>query len=135
MSVFASLLWFLAVCSGLMSGIYLTYFLVSAISLAGIESGGTVDTMNVISRAIAHPSFMPVFFVTTVLAFLLVMSGLWHRGEPGTDRALWGALIYFMGMLLVTAMISAPWDIRRGINDGEDHEGHSKAACPLMFYR
>lgn len=110
------LAWLLSISSGLMAGIYMTFSVVIMDSLAALESkkenekeeNRGVEVMTTINRHIVRTSFMPLFFGSTVVALLMIMTGLWHWDAPGGSRALVGGLVYLVGMFGVTVARNVP---------------------------
>ncbi len=103
-----ALAWVMAISAGLMSGTYLAFSVVIMKSLATLEPAQGIEAMNAINRVILKTAFMPLFFVSTIIALLMVVTGLWFWGEPGGMRAIAGGLIYFFGMFVSTAAMNVP---------------------------
>lgn len=102
------LVWLMAISSGLMAGTYLTFSMVIMPSLALLQNEAGAAAMNSINRKILRTGFMPLFFGSTVIAALMVVTGIWFLDTQGGGRALLGGLIYFVGMFLVTAFANVP---------------------------
>lgn len=105
---YALLAWLMVIASGVMAGVYLTFSMVVMRSLALLEDHAGVAAMNSINRTIVRTGFMPLFFGSTVIAALMIVTGLWFIDTAGGIRALSSGLIYFVGMFLVTALRNVP---------------------------
>ena len=103
-----SLTWIMALCSGLMAGIYLAFSGFIMRSFATLDTARAIAAMNAINITILKSPFMPLFFGSTLIALLMVLAGLWQWGEAGADRALAGGLIYAIGMFIITAAANVP---------------------------
>jgi uncharacterized membrane protein len=103
-----SLYWVMAICSALMAGTYLTFSMVIMPSLKLLPGNDGARAMNAINRKILKTGFMPLFFVSTLLAALLVGMSLWQWQITGAWLGLLGGLIYFVGMFVVTAAGNVP---------------------------
>ena len=64
--------------------------------------------MQSINKEILNPLFFLVFFGTTIVSLVLVLSMIWMWGEPGAIYVLMGALVYLIGMFLVTVVYNVP---------------------------
>ncbi len=103
-----SLTWIMALCAGLMAGIYAAFSGFIMRSFATLDIALAIAAMNAINTAILRSPFMPLFFGSTVTALLMVIAGLWQWGEPGADTALASGVIYVLGMFIVTAAGNVP---------------------------
>jgi uncharacterized membrane protein len=103
-----SLLWFAAIGSGLLAGLYFAFstFIMSA--LGRIDQAHGISAMNSINSTILHSLFMPFFWGTTAASILLFLAGLVRRGEPGALAMLAGGLIYVGGMFICTILFNVP---------------------------
>lgn len=119
------LIWAMAICSGLMAGLYATFSVVIMPSLALLEPARGIDAMNSINRQIVRTSFMPLFFGSTVIALLMIVAGVWHLGEPGSMKALVGGLVYCLGMFLVTAAFNVPLNNQLDVVSGNSEAAQS----------
>lgn len=108
----SALLWLMAVASGLMAGTYLAFSMVVMPSLASIGTREAVTAMNSINRTIIKTAFMPLFFGSTGLAFLLIIAGGWYWGQDQGMRAFISGMLYVVGMFIVTAVKNVPLNNR-----------------------
>jgi uncharacterized membrane protein len=98
----ASLLWFGAIGCGLLAGIYFGFSTFIMTALGRIEQVQGVSAMNSINSTILGSLFMPFFYGTTLVSFILVILGLRRQGAPGAIAMIAGGLIYIAGMFLCT---------------------------------
>ncbi|MEM7364429.1 MAG: anthrone oxygenase family protein, partial [Pseudomonadota bacterium] len=77
-------------------------------SLATLDPDKGIDAMNAINKVILRTAFMPLFFVSSAMALLMVITGIWFWGDPAAARAVTGGLIYIFGMFVITAAANVP---------------------------
>lgn len=117
-----SLAWVMALCAGLMAGIYAAFSSFIMRSFATLETARAIAAMNAINTVILKSSFMPLFFGSTLIALLMVIAGLWQWGEAGADRAVAGGVTYVVGMFIVTAAGNVPLNNALARVSGDDEE-------------
>jgi uncharacterized membrane protein len=102
------LLWAAALSSGLMAGVYFAFsgFIMKA--FARIEPAQSVAAMNSINEVILRSLFMPVFFGSSIISFLLVIVGFIYWGKAGAGLALIAGMVYFVGMFACTVVFNVP---------------------------
>ena len=105
---FETLAWPMAICAGLMAGIYLVFSVVIMKSLATLTPDKGIEAMNAINQVILKTAFMSLFFGSTVIALLMVLTAAWFWGVPGASAALAAGLIYLVGMFASTAIGNVP---------------------------
>ena len=117
-----SLAWIMALCAGLMAGIYAAFSCFIMRSFATLETALAIAAMNAINTVILKSSFMLLFFGSTLTALLMVIVGLWRWGEPGADSVLTAGVIYVVGMFIITAAVNVPLNntLARVSGDGEE---------------
>ena len=81
--------------------------------------------MNAINKAILKTAFMPLFFGSSLLALVMIASGLWFLSEPGAGKMLTAGLIYFCGMFVTTAAVNVPLNNKLAKVSGEGEEAQS----------
>ena len=108
LSIFTILLWFSAIGSGLIAGLYFSFstFIMTAFARIPQEQG--ISAMHSINLTIVRSLFLPLFFGTALASLLLAGLALFHWGEPGTLAMLSGSGIYFVGMFLCTMFFNVP---------------------------
>src|SRR4030095_15610301 len=89
------LLWFGAIGCGLLAGVYFAFSTFIMTAFARIEPAKGVSDMNSINSTILHSLFMPCFYGTTIISFVLVIVAVFRRGDPGAVAMLTGGLIYY----------------------------------------
>ena len=106
--ILTGLYWSMAVTSGLMAGTYLAFSVVIMNSLAMLGTAKGIEAMNTINTVILRTAFMPLFFVSATMALLMMLTGLWFWGEPGSERAIIAGTVYVFGMFITTAAANVP---------------------------
>ena len=107
-SMTIALLWAAALSSGLMGGVYLAFssFIMRAFDTLGTSQA--VAAMNAINTTILRSLFMPVFFGSSIISLSLVVIGLSHWGEAGSELTLLAGVIYLTGMFICTVIFNVP---------------------------
>lgn len=107
-SVTDALLWFSALGSGLVAGLFFTFstFIMKALSNLPQDKG--VSAMIEINRVILRSLFMPLFFGTTLASMALAVLGALRVGDAGAGPMLLGGVIYIVGMFLCTMLFNVP---------------------------
>ncbi len=102
------LLWAATLSSGLMAGVYFAFsgFIMKAFD--NIETAQSVAAMNSINEVILRSLFMPVFFGSSIISFLLVIIAFVYWGDAGAWLALITGMIYFTGMFVCTVVFNVP---------------------------
>ncbi len=121
-TMFASLAWIMAICSGLMTGTYLAFSGFIMRSFARLNTAAAIAAMNAINTMILKSPFMPLFFGSSIVASLMLLVGLWHSGEPGAGLAIAAGLTYGLGMFVVTAAANVPLNNTLARVSGDDEE-------------
>lgn len=106
--VFYFFAWVMAMASGIMAGVYLTFSVVIMRSLSRLDPAEGIAAMNTINREIVKTAFMPLFFGSTILAVLMIGAGIWLWGNEGATGIVASGFIYFIGMFMVTALGNVP---------------------------
>lgn len=119
-----ALAWIMALCAGLMAGVYAAFSSFIMRSFASLETAPAIAAMNAVNTVILKSSFKPLFFGSTIIALLMVIAGLWQWSEPGAAEAVAGGVTYVVGMFIVTAAGNVPLNntLARVIGDGEETE-------------
>ena len=100
--------WAAALSSGLMAGVYFAFsgFIMKAFSK--IETAQSVAAMNSINEVILRSLFMPVFFGSSIISFLLVVVAFVYWGETDAGLTLIAGMVYFVGMFACTVVFNVP---------------------------
>ena len=102
------LLWFSAIGSGLIAGLFFAFSTFIMTAFARIPLGHGISAMQSINLTILRSLFMPLFFGTALVSLLLAGSALFRWGEPGAMAMLAAGSIYFVGMFLCTILFNVP---------------------------
>ncbi|WDI30099.1 DUF1772 domain-containing protein [Hyphococcus flavus] len=101
-------LWFCAVGSGVMAGVYFAFSAFIMASLARIETSAGILAMQSINNVILRSAFMPLFFGTTVAAVGVAATALLDMSRQSALLIAGGGAIYFGGMFLITIFYNVP---------------------------
>jgi uncharacterized membrane protein len=107
-TVTAVLLWFSAIGTGLLGGVYFAFSTFVMAALGQTDRAAGISAMNAINTTILKSLFMPFFFGTSATSLALAGLSLFGLGEPGALAMLAGGLIYIVGMLGVTMVLNVP---------------------------
>jgi len=102
-------LWAAAISTGLMAGIYLAFSVFLMAALKALPDSIGMASMNSINRVILESAFMPLFFGSSLLAFLLMLFA--YAGSA----SLWiisAGVVYLLGMLACTVVVNVPLNNR-----------------------
>lgn len=102
------LLWFSAIGSGLLAGVYFAFSAFVMAALGRIDPAAGIAAMNSINAVIVRSLFLPFFLGTTLSAAALAVLAVFRWGEPGAVAMLVGGVIYVLGMFLVTVIFNVP---------------------------
>ena len=106
--IFTTLLWFSALGSGLVAGLFFAFSTFIMTAFARIPQGHGISAMQAINSTILRSLFMPLFFGTALASLVLAGSALFRWGEPGAVAMLAAGSIYFVGMFLCTILFNVP---------------------------
>lgn len=104
----SGLLWFSAVCCGLMAGVYFAFSTFVMTALGRLDQSAGIAAMNAINVDIVRSLFMPLFLGTTVAGAALVVMGALRFSEPGAVSMIAGGGLYVIGMFVVTVAFNVP---------------------------
>lgn len=102
------LLWFSALGSGLVAGLFFTFSTFVMKALSNLPQDKGVSAMNEINRVILRSLFMPLFIGTTLASVTLAILGALRVNEPGGASMLLGGVVYGVGMFLCTILFNVP---------------------------
>lgn len=104
--IIPALLWFSAIGSGLIAGIFFAFstFIMTAFARIAVPHG--ISAMQSINTTILGSLFMPVFFGTTLASGLLSGFALFRWDEPASATMLAAGLIYIVGMFVCTLVFN-----------------------------
>ena len=106
--IFTTLLWFSAIGSGLVAGLFFAFSTFIMTALARIPQGHGISAMQSINSTILRSLFMPLFFGTALASLLIAGGALLRWDEPGAMAMLAAGSIYFVGMFLCTIFFNVP---------------------------
>jgi uncharacterized membrane protein len=104
-----------------MAGIYFTFSVFIMKSFSQLPEKQGADAMNKINDVIVNTLFLPVFFLSTLWYAGLIVWSLtdWKEGE--SVLIIVAALIYIVGMFLITAFGNVPMNNQlKNVSDDED---------------
>jgi uncharacterized membrane protein len=102
------LLWAAAFSSGLITGVYFAFsgFIMKA--FGKIETTHSVAAMKSINEVIVRSMFMPVFFGSSIISFLLIVVAIVYWGDAGAVLTLIAGMVYLVGMFACTIVFNVP---------------------------
>jgi uncharacterized membrane protein len=123
-TVVTVLLWAGALGCGLIAGVYFAFsgFIMQA--FGKIDATQSIPAMNSINETILRSSFMPLFFGTSIISVLLMITALLHWGEAGAALTLVAGVVYFVGMFVCTVVINVPLNNSLARQDPESADAH-----------
>jgi uncharacterized membrane protein len=127
--VLIALLWFSALGSALIAGLFFAFSTFIMTALGRIEPAYGASAMQSINSTILKSLFMPVFLGTTVAALILVVWSLLRWGQTGSHWMLAAGLIYVIGMLGCTMVFNVP------LNNALDKADVASAEGALLWAR
>ncbi|MEL4073369.1 anthrone oxygenase family protein [Ochrobactrum sp. GPK 3] len=118
-----ALLWFLAIGSGLLAGVYFAFsaFIMSALGRIEIPAG--IASMNAINNVILRSPFMPLFLTSTLAALILTVIALFQWQQPGSVAIISGGVIYLLGMFICTVAFNVPLNDALAVVDPSSAQG------------
>lgn len=102
------LLWFMALSSGLMAGLYFAFSVFIMRALASLERAEGIRAMNAINAVIVRTVFLPLFLASSLAALALALFGALGWGVTGGMAMAQGGAVYFIGMFMVTVGRNVP---------------------------
>ena len=98
----------LIVMTGIMAGIYFAFSVIVMKSLSELPSLQAAQAMSKINEVIINTLFLPMFLVSTLGYVGLSLWSLAYWQQERSILIIMAALIYFVGMFLVTAFGNVP---------------------------
>ncbi|MBC8102606.1 MAG: DUF1772 domain-containing protein [Cytophagales bacterium] len=106
--VWTGVLFFAALGSSLISGVFFAFSTFVMRALARLPAPQGIAAMQSINITAINPLFMGVFFGTAALSIILMIA-FWTRWrEPAILCLFLGSLLYLVGVLLVTIVFNVP---------------------------
>ena len=122
LTLIQGLAWALALSSGIMAGVYLAFSSFIMRAFASLGTAQAIASMNAINRVILKSSFMPLFFGSSIIAVVMVITALWNSHLPHFELAFSAGLTYAVGMFAVTAAGNVPLNNALDAVSGEGAE-------------
>jgi len=119
------LIWSGAIGCGIMAGVYFAFSTFVMQSLAAIPPETGMSAMQSINRLIIRSAFLPLFFVTTLLALAAAVIAVSHWTEAASLPLLAAGLVYVFGMFVSTLVLNIPLNDELAAADPSTHEGHA----------
>jgi len=94
--------------SALVGGVFFAFSSFVMKALARVPSSEGIAAMQSINVVVINPSFLGAFMGTTILSMGMVGLALVSRSHPSAMFFLGGAIFYFVGTFLVTALGNVP---------------------------
>lgn len=107
-SIVTALLWFAALSSGLIAGVYFAFSVFIMRAFSKISTTQSIAAMNAINETILRSLFMPLFFGSSIISLCLITVAFAHWGEAGTKLTLIAGAVYFIGMFISTVVFNVP---------------------------
>ncbi|MFB0613857.1 anthrone oxygenase family protein [Aurantiacibacter poecillastricola] len=119
----AALLWFSAVSAGIMAGVYFAFSAFVMRSLDAIAAPAGMQAMQSINRVILRSTFLPLFFLSLLACAVMAVIASLDLAAPGAVAMLIGALLYILGMFVVTVVGNVPLNNRLDATAAGSDEG------------
>jgi len=103
-----SLLWFGALSTALMAGIYFAFSSFVMDSLKRIDESSGISAMQSINTTILKSSFMPLFFGSSIISALLAVISIFKMDGLVSHVTTASGILYVFGMLMCTALFNVP---------------------------
>jgi uncharacterized membrane protein len=107
-SIVTALLWFNAIGSGLIAGLFFAFSTFIMTALGRIDARAGIAAMNAINTVILRSLFMPVFMGTTLFAVVLIVLAMLTPAQPGAFEIAAAGVIYVVGMFICTMVFNVP---------------------------
>jgi uncharacterized membrane protein len=107
-AITTGLLWFAAIGSGLLAGLYFAFSTFINSALGRIETPAGIAAMNSINVVIVRSWFMPLFLGSSVAALILAGIALFQWQPPASVATFAGGVIYVVGMFVCTLVFNVP---------------------------
>jgi len=107
-SIVTALLWIAALSSGLIAGVYFAFSVFIMHAFSKIDTTQSIAAMNSINKVILRSLFMPLFFGSSIISVLLIISAFAHWDEADALLTLTAGAIYFIGMFVCTVVFNVP---------------------------
>src|ERR1700730_6554709 len=96
---------------GLMAGVFFAFSAFVMHALGRLPPAQGIAAMQSVNVAAITPLFMLALFGTAASCFVLAVSSLVRRREPGAVYLFAGSVLYLLGAVLVTAVFNVPRNV------------------------
>ncbi len=114
-----------AVGSGIIGGVFFAFSAFIMPAFARLTPSNGIAAMQTINITVLSPAFMSVFMGTALVSAIVGGAGLFDPGESENLFGIAGALLYLIGVLLVTGLLNVPRNNQLMVVDPESQEGHA----------
>ncbi len=126
-----AILWFCAVGSGLMAGVYFAFSGFIMASFARIETSAGILAMQSINDVILRSAFMPFFFGTSFAAAGVAALALSDLSRSGAVLMASAGVLYFSGMFLCTMFFNVP--LNNKLKEADSHSAYGADVWDLYL--
>jgi uncharacterized membrane protein len=106
--ILLTLLWFCALGSALIAGLFFAFSAFIMTALGSIEPRAGVAAMNAVNSVILRSLFMPVFLGSSLAALALAVFAVFDLAAPGAPVIAAAGAIYVLGMFGCTMAFNVP---------------------------
>ncbi len=106
----------------LVAGVFLTFSDFVMASLKAAQPAGGIESMQIINRKVFRTVFMVLLIGMSVASPLLIRYSASEVGDPASLWVTSGALIYIVGVFLVTLIFNVPMNTRLDRMDFDSSE-------------
>ncbi len=128
-----AILWFCAVGSGLMAGVYFAFSGFIMAAFARIETSAGILAMQSINDVILRSAFMPLFLGTSFAAAGVAVVALSDLSRSGAILMMSAGVLYFGGMFLSTLFFNGP--LNKKLKDADSHSAYGAEVWDLYLRR
>ncbi len=121
-----------AIATGLIAGVFLTFSDFVMRSLAAAEDIAGIEAMQMINRLVYRSIFMVLLLGMVPVSAGIGALGVWLAPGAGAKWMIAGAVVYVVGVFLVTAICNVPMNKRL---DGLAHRGAEAAGYWPAYVR
>jgi uncharacterized membrane protein len=94
--------------AGLVGGVFFAFSNFVMAGLARVPAPGGIAAMNAINVTVINPLFMTALFSTGLLCLVVGVYALFNWSMDGALLLLGGAILYFVGNVVVTMVFNVP---------------------------
>lgn len=121
--LFSALVILTALGTGLVGGVFFAFSNFVMAGLARLPAPGGIAAMNAINVTVINPLFMTALFGSGLLCLVLGAYALFNWNMDGALLLLIGAILYFVGNVVVTMVVNVPLNNALAAADPASAEG------------